>query len=50
MVWNKIDSSVSRLWLTLMEALVRLFEWMNNSKARPSALKSFTATTEGTST
>ena len=47
MVRNKIDSSVSRLWLTLMAALVRVFEWMNNSKARPGALKSFTATIEG---
>lgn len=44
MVWNKIDSGTGRLWISLMEALERLFEWMNNSKARPSALKSFTVT------
>lgn len=46
MVWYKIDSGSGRLWVRLMEALERLFEWIVNdkSKNRPSPLKRFTAT------
>lgn len=52
MVGNKIDSSVSRLWLTLIEGLISLFNWLDRgkNKSNPSPLKRFSATHEGTGT
>lgn len=52
MVWYKIDSGTGGLWVTLLLALERLFNWLERgkNKSNPSPLKSLSATHEGNRT